>query len=95
MVVAALVQLFEMMWQQACPLPDWTPGTSPSIGEEIDERLLALLATGMKDEAIARELGISIRTLGRRTADLLANLGARNRFQAGMQAVRRRPEWLG
>jgi hypothetical protein len=47
MVVAALVQLFEMMWQQACPLPDWTPGTSPSIGEEIDERLLALLATGM------------------------------------------------
>jgi DNA-binding Lrp family transcriptional regulator len=94
MVVAALVQLFEMMWRQACPLTDWTPGTDVPVGDEIDEQLLALLATGMKDEAIARELGISVRTLGRRTADLLSNLGARNRFQAGMQAVRRRPEWL-
>jgi DNA-binding MarR family transcriptional regulator len=93
-VVAALVQLFEMMWKQACPLPGWEPGSTPPDHQEMDERLIALLATGMKDGAIARELGISVRTLGRRTADLLAGLGARNRFQAGMQAVRRRPDLI-
>jgi DNA-binding NarL/FixJ family response regulator len=43
----------------------------------------------MTDEAIARELGISVRTLGRRTSRLLGGLGARTRFQAGMQAGHR------
>ena len=38
---------------------------------------------------IARELGVSVRTLGRRSSALLAALGARTRFQAGLQAGRR------
>ena len=45
--------------------------------------LLALLGSGAKDETIARELGLSERTLRRRSADLLRRLGAANRFQAG------------
>jgi len=48
-----------------------------------------MLGTGMKDEAVARELGISVRTLGRRMSGLLEALGARTRFQAGLQAGRR------
>ena len=88
MVVTALVQLFELLWRQASPLPDW--GDPPGAVEEgPDLALLALLATGMKDEAIARELGISARTLGRRMAQLLEDLGVRTRFQAGVQAGRR------
>jgi sugar-specific transcriptional regulator TrmB/DNA-binding CsgD family transcriptional regulator len=87
MVVAALVRLFELLWRQACPLPQW-PGAGDH-GDGIDHELLAMLGTGMKDEAIARELGISVRTLGRRVAALLEALGARNRFQAGLQAARR------
>jgi DNA-binding NarL/FixJ family response regulator len=47
-----------------------------------------LLAAGLKDEAIARQLGVSLRTIHRRTGDLLDRLGARTRFQAGMQAAR-------
>ncbi|HZC69603.1 MAG TPA: helix-turn-helix domain-containing protein [Jatrophihabitans sp.] len=90
MAVAALVRLFELLWDQACPLPQWERGKPASPAGELDVELLVLLATGMKDEAIARELGISLRTLGRRMATLLERLGARTRFQAGMQAARNR-----
>ncbi|MEU0153657.1 helix-turn-helix domain-containing protein [Micromonospora fulviviridis] len=89
LVVSALVKLFEMLWAQATPLPVWDPERPSTRGDELDLRLLGLLATGLKDEAIARELGVSVRTLGRRSAALLTALGARNRFQAGLQAGRR------
>jgi len=54
-----------------------------------DDRLLSLLATGLKDEAIARQLGVSLRTVHRRTSGLSESLGARTRFQAGVLAERR------
>ncbi len=47
---------------------------------------------GAKDEQIARTLGLSLRTVRRRVADLLIELGVDNRFQAGVEAVRR--GWL-
>jgi DNA-binding NarL/FixJ family response regulator len=47
-----------------------------------------LLAAGLKDEAIARQLGISLRTVHRRTSELSLALGARARFQAGVLAER-------
>jgi sugar-specific transcriptional regulator TrmB len=87
MVVAALVRMFELLWRQASPLSDWADHIEPDDG--IDHELLLMLGTGMKDEAVARELGISVRTLGRRMSGLLEALGARTRFQAGLQAWRR------
>ena len=55
-----------------------------------DQRLLlGQLAGGAKDEQIARALGLSVRTVRRRVADLLDELGADSRFQAGVEAVRR------
>ena len=89
MVVSALVKLFELLWVQATPLPAWDPDQPATGVDDLDLRLLGLLATGLKDEAIARELGVSVRTLGRRSSALLAALGARTRFQAGLQAGRR------
>jgi sugar-specific transcriptional regulator TrmB len=87
MVVAALGRLFELLWRQASPLPRWSPDAPAD--DPVDTELIALLGTGLKDEAIARELQISIRTLGRRMSGLLDSLGARTRFQAGVQAARR------
>ena len=75
----ALAALFESVWQRAIPLPE--------AGDE-DGRLLLLLASGLKDEAIARQLGIGERTVRRRVAALADRLGARTRFQLGIQAVR-------
>lgn len=58
-----------------------------------DPQLVALLSAGMKDEAIARQLGISLRTVHRRTSRIMQDLEARTRFQAGLLAGRR--GWLG
>ncbi|WP_188187884.1 TrmB family transcriptional regulator [Nonomuraea sp. SYSU D8015] len=64
-----------------------TPGAA-GLGAE-DRRLLALLAAGLKDDAIARQLGTSPRSLRRRLRHLLDELNAETRFQAGAQASRR------
>lgn len=62
-----------------------------AIGEQI-RLLLAQLASGAKDEHIARTLGLSLRTVRRRIAALMSDLGVDTRFQAGAEAVRR--GWL-
>ena len=81
MLLEALIALFELLWASAVPLPDEShPGH--------DVELVALLAAGLKDETIARHLGISGRSLSRRTNKLMADLGARTRFQGGIQATR-------
>ncbi|HEY0449699.1 winged helix-turn-helix transcriptional regulator [Actinophytocola sp.] len=84
----ALVALFELLWEQGSPLlPEQSGGATPS-----DPGLLAMLAAGAKDESIARQLGVSSRTVTRRVGELLDELGARTRFQAGVLAQRR--GWL-
>ncbi|NBE83550.1 helix-turn-helix domain-containing protein [Micromonospora rubida] len=64
----------------------------PAVSEE---RLIALLLSGITDEAIARHLGISYRTAQRHIAALMAGLGADTRFQAGVQAAIREQRNLG
>jgi DNA-binding NarL/FixJ family response regulator len=57
------------------------------VGER--QAVLELMMLGAKDESIARQLGVSLRTVRRRIADLMDELGAATRFQAGMEAARR------
>ncbi|MFF2514789.1 response regulator transcription factor [Streptomyces sp. NPDC058086] len=85
-VTEALQKLFELAWQQATPL-----GQPVSDGEltEDERTLTRLLAAGLKDEAVARHLGVSLRTLRRRVSDLQERLGAASRFQLGMRAAQR------
>lgn len=59
-------------------------GLSPDSGDSAAEtRLIDLMALGLKDEAIARTLGISLRTIRRRIADLMDEHGVETRFQLG------------
>jgi DNA-binding CsgD family transcriptional regulator len=88
-IVGALKLLFERYWEQATPLPD-LDSRRPRV--DIRGSLLRQLAAGAKDEQIARTLGLSLRTVRRRVADLMIELGADTRFQAGVEAVRR--GWL-
>ncbi|WP_433262120.1 helix-turn-helix domain-containing protein [Actinosynnema sp. CS-041913] len=95
-LVDVLVCCFEGMWARATPVvageaPDGVlakaadkPGLSPRDGE-----LLSLLASGMKDRSIARALGVTERTVGRRVTELMTELGAQSRFQAGLLAARK------
>lgn len=52
-------------------------------------QLARLLASGAKDESVARHLGLSVRSLSRLVAELSDELGAGSRFQAGVSASRR------
>lgn len=91
-LVELLVSYFEATWDRAIDVPasDTLAGVRLGRGpSEEDLALLAMLDVGAKDEVIARELGMSPRTLRRRSAELLQRLGAANRFQAGAQAVRK------
>ena len=54
-----------------------------------DQTILALLAAGAPDATIARQTGVSQRTVERRVRALMDRLGAGTRFQAGVQAARR------
>lgn len=48
-------------------------------------RVVTLLATDTRDEAIADALGVSVRTVRADIADLLDKLGVRTRFAAGLR----------
>lgn len=88
----ALIALFEVLWERALPLfPD--PGRAKVQPTVDDQRLIALLTAGLTDEAIAKQLGVSYRTLQRRIHDLLHRLEARSRFQAGLRAAQL--GWVG
>ncbi|WP_238431306.1 helix-turn-helix domain-containing protein [Streptomyces cavernae] len=85
-VADALQKLFEMAWQQATPLGQ--PADDDELPES-ERTLIRLLAAGMKDEAVARHLGVSLRTLRRRVSELQERLGAASRFQLGVRAAQR------
>ena len=79
----ALIEMFWLLWDQAVPV------VPSAKADPTDARLMTLLAAGFKDDAIARQLALSSRTVGRRVAELMETLGARTRFQAGIHAQRR------
>ncbi|MFD0784627.1 response regulator transcription factor, partial [Micromonospora azadirachtae] len=54
--------------------------------------ILHMMATGMKDEAIARVLKVSRRTVQKHVSDAGSVLGARTRFQIALLAAER--GWL-
>ncbi|MFI6171747.1 DNA-binding response regulator [Nocardia sp. NPDC051052] len=84
-----LIKTFDVLWSLAAPI-----SVNPTA-EALDERdraILTLMGLGATDDTIARRLGMSRRTVVRRTARLLERLGASTRFQAGVQATRR--GWL-
>lgn len=85
-MIAILRELFERYWERAVPI---TRVAGAKSGGDIRERLLELLMMGAKDETIARALGVSLRTVRRRIAELMDEVGATTRFQAGMEAARR------
>lgn len=83
-LVALVRELFERYWERALPLRRLPKGPADD-----QRQILELLMLGAKDETIARQLGVSLRTVRRRVADLMDSLGSTTRFQAGMEAVRR------
>ena len=85
-LVEACASWFELMWERA------TVVSELDLGEprrDLRRYLLQQLAAGAKDEQISRALDLSLRTVRRRIAELMSDLGADSRFQAGVEAARR------
>jgi len=84
LLIHGLSAYFDLAWEHAHAVPDQAsrPG---------DARLIELLGMGLKDEAIARFLGIGLRTVRRRIAALMSIHGVDTRFQLGV-ALAGRPE---
>lgn len=85
-MVLALTALYDHLWDLGSPLQH---GSGRTAGERRDQTILALLAAGASDVTIARQTGVSQRTVERRVRSLMDQLGAGTRFQAGVQAARR------
>ncbi|MFF0432815.1 LuxR C-terminal-related transcriptional regulator [Streptomyces sp. NPDC004327] len=89
LLVRSFLNLYEHCWHSATPYGD---GVSSELGgdglSEQQQAALRMLATGMKDEKIARSLGVSLRTVSRMLSELMQELGASSRFEAGVKAVR-------
>jgi hypothetical protein len=79
-VISALEVVFDALWLRAAPAIATTRGWEPVV---------ELLAQGMTDEAVGRFLGLDVRTVRRRVAEAMDDLGATSRFGLGMAWGRR------
>jgi len=107
-LIRLLIGLFESVWERAVPVrlvsADGTPadGTratgieaegSPTEPTDLDLRILSLLMLGSTDAAIAKQLGLGLRTVQRRVAHMMELAGVSTRLQLGWHARHR--DWLG
>ena len=86
LIVRVLVRYFDTLWERAGHMPE---GDRPRDRSEERRMLLLELGRGARDEQIARSMGLGLRTVRRRVADLMIELGVETRFQAGVEAARR------
>ncbi|MGP2436000.1 helix-turn-helix transcriptional regulator [Streptomyces sp. JW3] len=83
-LVRYLIKVFEFMWARAVPLSTGAPyETAPDGITEIQHSIAKLLVEGHVDEAIARRLGMNVRTCRAHIAKLAQALGSGSRAQLG------------
>ncbi|MFI1533662.1 helix-turn-helix transcriptional regulator [Streptomyces anandii] len=83
-LVRYLIKVFEFMWSRAVPLSAGAPyETAPDGITEIQHSIAKLLVEGHVDEAIARRLGMNVRTCRAHIAKLATALGSGSRAQLG------------
>ncbi|MFL6129412.1 MAG: LuxR C-terminal-related transcriptional regulator [Mycobacteriales bacterium] len=86
--LTAVLDLADRLWEHgaevragAAVLPEPSPLPRNAL-------VLRLLADGLTDDAVARRIGVSVRTVRNDVASVMVSLGARSRFQAGVRAAR-------
>ncbi len=86
--VGAMVRaLVDALWDTALP-PASAERINDITRDPVKLRILNLLESGAKDEAIARAVGVSLRTCRRHIAELLSAADAVSRFQAASALAR-------
>ncbi|GAB2863933.1 helix-turn-helix transcriptional regulator [Streptomyces deserti] len=83
-LVRYLIKVFEFMWNRAVSLSAGAPYEAAPDGiTEIQHSIAKLLVEGHVDEAIARRLGMNVRTCRAHIAKLASALGSGSRAQLG------------
>lgn len=77
----------DLLWSRGIQVRDATVAVPNGTAQPRSEIVLRLLAEGLTDEAVARRIGVSVRTVRNDVASAMAALNARSRFQAGVRAV--------
>jgi len=81
--VRSLCRVAEMLWDRASPVPE----SVANLPTRRAEKILRLLADGLTDEAVARKIGVSVRTVRNDIASSMSDMSAQSRFQAGVHAA--------
>ncbi|MFJ7423889.1 DNA-binding response regulator [Streptomyces uncialis] len=84
-LVDGVHSLFRAIWDAAVDLERYLRSDVPHLDAD-GRMILKALASGLTDESAAKRLGVSLRTYRRRVAELMAELEADSRFQAGLRA---------
>jgi DNA-binding CsgD family transcriptional regulator len=92
-IIAALREYFEMLWERATPLAPARPAAHGDRLTPVQHKVLGLMAEGLHDDAIARRAEISTTTVRRHIAAIMTRLNVTSRFAAGAAAQRR--GWVG
>lgn len=86
-VATFLAGIHDRVWQSAFDVGSTAIGHVDRM-DDLKSAILELLSSGIKDEAIARRLGISERSFRRHLAAIMQDFSAGSRFQAGVLAAR-------
>jgi DNA-binding CsgD family transcriptional regulator len=89
-VITFILESFQHAWRNADPFPlSFHRNWAKQITAEIKQSIIGMLAEGQEDKTIARWLGMSERTCQRHVAEIMSEIGAKSRFQAGFLIARR------
>jgi DNA-binding CsgD family transcriptional regulator len=86
-ILRTLHSFFEWLWDSAVPAAEYRR-VGERARDDLTRQILVLLNAGHKDDAAARQLGLSVRTYRRHVAEIMRDLGAASRFQAGARAAK-------
>ncbi|MGH3741451.1 MAG: LuxR C-terminal-related transcriptional regulator, partial [Micromonosporaceae bacterium] len=86
-VVRFVYRNFDKLWSSALPF-DHDDHTYDWASADIKISLLRLMASGLKDDAIASRLGLATRTCRRHMSQIMDELNVTSRFQAGVKIAK-------
>jgi hypothetical protein len=85
-LVLFLKTMFDTNWSSGIPVAEVLRLNEKLHGQPA-QSILASLSAGEKDEVASRKLGMSVRTYRRHVAEIMVDVSATSRFQAGARAA--------
>ncbi|GAA1801815.1 LuxR C-terminal-related transcriptional regulator [Actinomadura chokoriensis] len=85
-IVAALREYFELLWERAVPLGDAAPEMPL---KPVQMSILRMLAQGMTDDGISRRIGMKTSSVRRHISTIGRHLGTTSRIAMGAAVARR------